>query len=290
MTSIFKTGSLFCFGLGYVAQHLFATLNQEGIRTQGTHRIGPLGFDGNSRNSQLIPAIQEASHILISIPPNDDGDQVLAHYADVLREATPSWIGYLSSTSIYGDHQGAWVDETSHCHPTSPNGKARLIAEQQWIESFHSVGLPIHIFRLSGIYGLGRSVFDTLKNGTAQNIIKQNHVFSRIHVDDIVKTLLTSIENPMPGEIYNVSDDLPASSSDVLSYACQISGLPCPEPVAFEKAILSPMGKGFYKDHKRVSNHKVKEKLGLTLAYPSYREGLQSILTSKLALKADSFK
>jgi nucleoside-diphosphate-sugar epimerase len=267
--------SLFCFGLGYVASHLSAAL-QGHMDVAGTHRQGPLTFDGTF-NPDLRPHIHKATHILISIPPNPEGDLVLAHYREALVQAQPVWIGYLSSTSVYGDHQGEWVNERADCHPTTPPGLLRLKAEQQWLNFQQETGLPIHIFRLAGIYGPGRSLFDDLKAGTARHVVKPGHVFSRIHVADIVQTLLASIAAPAPGEIYNVSDNLPTTSADALAYACQISGLPLPPPVPFEEAPLSQMGRWFYQDCKRSCNRKIKKKLGIVLRYPTYKEGLAAV-------------
>ena len=267
--------SLFCFGLGYVASHLSKAL-QGRMEVLGTHREGPLTFNGTF-NRDLLPPINKASHILVSIPPNADGDLVLAPYREALIHAQPTWIGYLSSISVYGDHQGAWVDETSDCHPTTPPGQQRLKAEQQWLELQRETGLPVHIFRLGAIYGPSRNQFVGLKDGTARHIVKPDHMFSRIHVADIVQALLKSMATPTPGEIYNVTDDQPTVSADALVYACQLSGYPFPPPVPFEEADLSQRNRWFYQDSKRSSNRKLKEKLGVTLRYPTYKEGLRGI-------------
>ena len=277
MTWTFKPDTLLCLGAGYVAQHLMAALHTQGMETKGTHRTGPLAFDGMSVNPDLIPLIQNTSHLLISIPPDQEGDRVLACYSQILEHTQPTWVGYLSSTSVYGDHAGDWVDENTPCIPSSPLSTARLRAEQQWMDMFHQYDLPVHIFRLAGIYGPGRSLFDTLKKGQAIHVKKPDHVFSRIHVDDIVQVLQASMACPKPGEIYNVSDDLPASSSDVLTFACRIAGIECPPHMTFEDAPLSSLARHFYQDCKRVSNQKMVSHLGVSLHYPTYKVGLTEI-------------
>ena len=265
--------NLFCFGLGYTAQHLrpfFPSIT--GTSRTKTHTT-VLFTDTPS----VQKSFEKVTHVLISIPPIESKDIVLIHYLDTLKKMPNlKWIGYLSATSVYGDHQGAWVDETSTCSPTTARGKERLNIENKWLNS----GLPIHIFRLAGIYGKGRSVFDRLKSKSINRIDKPGHLFSRIHVEDIARILKVSMSKPTPGEIFNVADDLPAESKELIEYACHLLKEPLPSLVPFEKADLSPMAREFYQDNKRVLNKKVKDFFSLHLKYPTYREGLLSLLNS----------
>lgn len=192
--------------------------------------------------------------------------------------ARTEWIGYLSTTGVYGDYKGAWVNEMSATHPTEPRSIARLVAEKQW----KSIGA--HIFRLAGIYGPMRNVFEKIQNGTAQRIDAGYHVSSRIHVEDIAQVLIASMQHPSPESIYNVADDLPCASADLVSYACELLGIKVPPPVALKEAGLSPMAYSFYQTSRRVDNSKIKKELGVVLRYPSYREGLQALMQSGTAL------
>ncbi len=252
---------LFCFGIGYVAKHLDpeATGSWRGEN-------GELTFDPQ--------ALQESTHILISIPPNENGDIVIQEYGGIISGLkNVQWIGYLSSTSVYGDQQGGYVDETTPCMPISQRAVNRYKAEQQWL----ALGVPIHIFRLSGIYGPGRSVFDSL----TVRINKPGHVFSRIHIDDIVQVLKASMKNPNAGSIYNLADDLPAESRDVIEFACGLARKPYPPLIEFENAELSPMAKSFYMEYRRVKNDKIKNELGINLKFPTFREGLMDIFRNQ---------
>ena len=186
-------------------------------------------------------------------------------------------MGYLSTTAVYGDHQGGWVDESTPVNPQSVRAVQRVLAERQWL----ATGLPVHIFRLAGIYGPGRGPFEKVRDGSARRIIKPGQVFSRIHVADIAATLLASIQRPDPGAIYNVCDDDPAPPEDVLSHAAALLGLPEPPAVAYDQADMTPMARSFYAESKRVRNDRIKTDLGLNLTYPSYREGLAALLTAQ---------
>lgn len=275
--------AFFIFGLGYVGQHFGRALLAEGWRVAGTTRtlnqaqsLKKQGFeaivwDGSTPIS--LQAWKGVTHVLVTIPPDEGGDVVLRHHN--FSHLSLSWVGYLSATSVYGDHQGAWVREDSALNPTSPRGRQRLLAETQWLAYKEQNPLfPLHIFRLSGIYGPGRSVLDSIRADSAQRVDKPGHVFSRIHVEDIVGILRASIDHPQPGETYNVADDKPAATADVIAFGCNILGLEVPPLIPFEEATLSPSLREFYADQKRVDNHKVKESLGVRLIYPTYKEGL----------------
>lgn len=220
------------------------------------------------------------THILSSIGPNADGDPFLASLeAEVIRVAPDlQWMGYLSTTAVYGDRHGAWVDETTEVVPTSERGNWRAAAEAQWQAI---PDLPLHIFRLAGIYGPGRGPFAKLMAGKARRIVKPGQVFSRIHVEDIAQVLLASIEHPNPGAIYNLCDDDPAPPQDVLGYAAELLDLPIPAEVPFDEAGMTPMARSFYGENKRVRNTRIKAELGVELLYPSYREGLRAVLAAE---------
>ena len=222
-------------------------------------------------------AIAAASHVLVSAAPEDGADPVLARHAPALLTARGlEWVGYLSTTGVYGDHDGAWIDEEAPRLPVSARGGDRVAAEDAWLAS----GLPAHVFRLSGIYGPGRSAFDRLRAGTARRVVKPGHVFNRIHGDDIAAALLASIERPNPGRAYNLADDAPAPGEEVIAHAARLLGVPVPPAVSFETAGMSPMARSFYAECKRVSNRRLKEELGVQLAHPDYRSGLAAILAA----------
>jgi nucleoside-diphosphate-sugar epimerase len=270
---------LFCFGLGFSAQFLARSLAVQNWTVTGTSRSGENGsliFDGTVR---LPPSVFEGvTHLLISVPPGEMGDPVLAcHRDDLLRLAgSLSWAGYLSTTGVYGDRSGEWVDETSALAPTTARGERRLAAEAAW----QDLGLPLHIFRLAGIYGPGRNQLISLLDGTAKRIVKAGQVFSRIHVDDIAGILAASIVRPNPGQIYNVCDDEPCPPQDVVAFAANLLNIPAPPAIPFDAAGLSPMARTFYAESKRVSNRRIKEELSYKLIYPTYREGLTALLAT----------
>ena len=268
---------LFCFGLGYSATFLSRTLMAKGWKISGSvtskEKQQRLSKDGYTPYLFMdIPqnAFATVTHLLHSIPPDSSGDPVLQHLPKL---QSLRWIGYLSTTGVYGNHQGGWVDETMPVNPPNDRSSYRARAEQEWQDT----GLPIHIFRLSGIYGPGRSAFDSIRNGTARRIDKPGQVFSRIHVEDIARVLQASIVRPNPGSIYNVADDFPCPQEEVISYACQLLGVTPPPLIPIEQADLSPMARSFYGANRRVSNDKIKKEFQLALKYPSYRDGLQSI-------------
>ena len=275
---------LFVFGLGYTASSLALRLRGEGWDVAGTCRgdsgraaleqagITIWAFDGTAP----LPAevLNGTTHILASIPPDPDDPALRHHAEDIARLPGLAWTGYLSTTSVYGVEDGGWVDEDTPCRPTSERGRRRLDAERGWAAQ------SAHIFRLSGIYGPGRSVLDQIRAGTAQRIVKPGQAFNRIHRDDIVTTLLASIARPVPGRIYNLADDLPAPSGDVVAQGCALLGVPPPPEIAFEAAELSPMARSFWADNKRIRNTRIRQELGVRLAYPTYREGLAAILAA----------
>ena len=242
--------------------------------------VEPLIFPG----TDPAPAIEAATHILVSAGPDADGDPILRDAAPLLEQAAGiAWLGYLSTTGVYGDHCGDWVDESTSLAPSTTRGRRRVEAEGAWSALAARANLPLHIFRLAGIYGPGRGPFAKVRAGTARRIIKPGQVFSRIHVDDIAKILSASIARPNPGAIYNVCDDDPAPPQDVIAYAAELLGLPVPEAVKFEDAELTPMARSFYAESKRVRNDRMKSDLCLTLKYPDYRAGLRALLTEEKA-------
>ena len=271
---------LLCFGFGYSARAL-ARMLRPVWTIVGTHRTGEpadrLAFD---RSHPLPPdAFAGVTHILVSVPPDEAGDPVSAqHAADIAAIPNLAWLGYLSTTGVYGDRGGAWVDETSELRPSGARGQRRVAAEAGWLTLHKNQGVPVHVFRLAGIYGSGRSAFDALRAGAAKRVDRPGQVFSRIHVDDLARMLLASIGKPRPGAIYNVCDDEPAAPTVVTAHAAALLGIEPPPLVPFETAGLSPMAKSFWDDNKRVSNALIKAELGVALRYPTYREGLAAIL------------
>lgn len=273
---------LFCFGYGFSAQAAARLWQSQGGRVIGTTRdasklkamraenIEALLFDTVPADSLLT-----AGAILSSVAPLDDGsDPVLARYGSVLAASAARWVGYLSTTGVYGEAEGGWIDETAPRAPTTDRGRRRVQAEDSWLALHHDHGLPVHLFRLSGIYGPGRSALQTVLSGRAQRIDKPGQVFNRIHVEDIAATLWASWEKPNPGSAYNLADDEPAPPQDVIAFACDLAGVPLPPLVPFEAAQLSPMARSFYAENKRLKNAKIKAELGVNLRFPTYREGL----------------
>lgn len=282
--------TLISFGHGYSARALARRLVPQGWTVFGTTRnpdkARALTAEGVTPilwpQGDLKAALAKASHILCSAGPESEGDPVLALLRDTIMRAAPrlQWVGYMSTTGVYGDLDGGWVDEDTPLAPTTQRGQMRLAAEREW----QSIpGLPLHIFRLAGIYGPGRGPFEKVRNGTARRIIKPGQVFSRIHVEDIAQVLDASIKQPHPGAVYNVCDDDPAPPQDVIGYAAELLGLPLPEAVAFDKADLTPMARSFYAENKRVKNDRIKAELGVSLIYPDYRHGLRALLAEEQA-------
>ncbi|PTM39980.1 SDR family oxidoreductase [Bosea sp. 124] len=245
-------------------------LSREGIRT--------LVFDGFAVSSFLAAAITEAEAVLVSVQPGEAGDPVLGRLAKDLATAPAlRWIGYLSTIGVYGDHGGAWIDETTAPRP-SFRSQVRLAIEQDWLALGERSGKAVQIFRLSGIYGPGRNPLVKLRQGKATRLVKPGQVFNRIHVDDIAGVLMASLQRPRHGAIYNVTDDEPAPPQDVVSFAADLAGMAPPPETPFDPAKLSPMAASFYGENKRVSNAVVKRELGYAFRYPSYREAMPVLL------------
>jgi nucleoside-diphosphate-sugar epimerase len=282
--------TLLSLGHGFSSDALARLLLPLGWRIIGTTRkpdkaaamaaqgVEPLIWPG----ADLAPALAAATHLLTSVAPDEGGDPVLAaHGAQIAAAGHLKWVGYLSTTGVYGHHGGDWVDESAPLNPATSRGAARVLAEAEWTSLCHDAGLPLHIFRLAGIYGPGRGPFEKVRNGTARRIIKPGQVFSRIHVDDIAQVLAASIARPNPGAIYNVCDNDPAPPEDVIAYAAELLGLPLPPAQAFDDAEMTPMARSFYAESKRVSNRRILQELGVTLTYPTYRSGLAALLAAE---------
>ncbi|MBE9554784.1 MAG: SDR family oxidoreductase [Proteobacteria bacterium] len=284
---------LFCFGMGYTAQALARRLASAGWLIAGTSRdanarqamagqgweIYP--FDEDLPLGHFVQAVAGTTHLMSSVPPGEVVDPVVAlHGADIAAMDSLQWAGYLSTTGVYGDRQGGEVDESSERIPASERGQRRVMAEDAWLDLWREHGIPVHIFRLAGIYGPGRNALETVRQGRARRIHRPGQVFGRIHLDDIVQTLLASIEQPNPGTAYNLADDEPAPPDEVIAYACGLLGVDPPPLQDFDKVKdgLSPMALSFYGESKRVSNKRIKEELGVSLKWPTYREGLKGLL------------
>ena len=284
------TYTLLSFGHGYSARALSHILLAQDWRVIGTTRnedkaVGLMNDGIEPRiwpGADMAPALNGATHLLISAAPDDAGDPVLAALHDEIaaRAGQFEWVGYLSTTGVYGDHGGDWVDETTPLTPSTKRGIARVQAESAWAAI---PDLPLHIFRLAGIYGPGRGPFAKVRAGTARRIIKADQVFSRTHVADIARVLAASIRNPNPGAVYNVCDNDPAAPQDVIGYAADLLGLPLLPAEDFEKAEMSPMARSFYAESKKVRNDRIKNELGVELLYPDYRSGLKALLAHELS-------
>lgn len=246
------------------------------IRAQG---LEASVFDGSSTPAELAAALDAATTILVSAPPGDAGDPLLNAPGFAALEMTRLHrILYLSTVGVYGDHGGGWVDETSELRPVSQRSRQRVAAEQAWMEFAEKRGLDLGIFRLSGIYGPGRSAIDNLRAGTARRIVKPGQVFNRIHVGDIAGAVAMALRHTGPLGVFNLTDDEPCPPQDVVAHAAGLLGLEPPPEITFEQADLSAMGRSFYGENKRVSNAKIKRELGYAFRYPTYREGLAACL------------
>ncbi|WP_335947522.1 SDR family oxidoreductase [Salipiger bermudensis] len=282
------TKRLLSLGHGYSAQALARQLLPQGWTVIGTTRdpakaerfraegVVPLLWD----RMAVEEALGRVSHVLISAGPDSDGDPSLRLCGPAMAEraAQLDWVGYLSTTGVYGDHGGGWVDEDTPLTPGTRRGAMRLAAEDAWRAI---PDLPLHIFRLAGIYGPGRGPFAKVRAGTARRIVKPGQVFSRIHVEDIAQVIEASIRQPDPGAVYNLCDDDPAPPQDVILHAAELLGVTPPPEEPFDSAEMGAMARSFYAESKRVSNRRIKEELGVRLYYPDYRAGLAALLASE---------
>ena len=294
---------LFVFGFGYSARAVVRRLGPRLEKAWGTTRnskgleairalgVNPILFEARpsplpvpptqgGRESRVAAALAEATHVLVSIPPDAFGDPVLNTFRKELIRTKPTSIAYLSTVGVYGDHNGAWVDETSECRPVSVRSRQRLAAEEEWRSFSAESAIPVAIIRLAGIYGPGRGPFEKIRQGTARRIVKSGQVFNRIHVDDIAAIVEAAFDRRAEG-VFNGVDDEPAPPEDVLSYAAELLRMPPPPETPFGGAELSPMARSFYGENKRVRNDKIKPELGVRLAYPTYREGLRGVLEAE---------
>jgi len=285
------TPTLLCLGYGYTARHVGALAMADGWKVKGTTRspekadalnaegVAPILW-GETLDTHTFEGVDA---VLVSAPPDANGcpalraagEAIAAHAGDI------SWIGYLSTNGVYGDHDGAWVDENTTPRPTTERSRRRLSAETAWRAFGEAADIPVVIFRLPGIYGPGRSVFDRIRAGAAQRIFKEGQVFSRAHVEDIACVIKASLDHPEAGTLFNIADDAPSPPQDVIEHACEFIGVAPPPLVPIEDANLSEMARSFYQDNKRVDNSRMKEALGVELLYPSYTEGLRAILETE---------
>jgi nucleoside-diphosphate-sugar epimerase len=282
------TGTLLSFGHGYSAQALARRLLPQGWRVIGTTRRAEKAdtIMGGGMEAVVWPgedlgfALDAATHLLVSAAPDAGGDPVLRQLRGEIaaRAGQFAWVGYLSTTGVYGDNAGGWVDEESPLTPATERGRARVAAEAEWAAI---PGLPLHVFRLAGIYGPGRGPFEKVRQGTARRIVKPGQVFSRIHVEDIAQVLDASIARPHPGRVYNLCDDDPAPPEDVIAHAARLLGLPVPPAEDFETAEMTPMARSFYAESKKVRNSRIKQELGVKLLFPDYRAGLEALLAAE---------
>lgn len=279
---------LFCFGLGYSALTLARLLRSKGWEVAGTcqteerrEALRAAGIDEIHLFDRTRPLPDAARllagfpYLLSSIPPDAAGDPVIDTHGNDLAGLTGlSWVGYLSTTGVYGDRDGGWVDEDSPLRPVSERGRRRILAEAAW----RSLHLPLHIFRLPGIYGPGRSAIDAVRDGTARRIDRPGQVFCRIHVADLARALEASMAAPRPGSVYNICDDEPAPPAEIVAFACSLLGVPPPPLLPLEEAGLSPMARSFWAESKRVSNARMKRELDFRLLFADYRAGLRDIM------------
>lgn len=284
-TQGYPAGVFLFFGLGYVARALLPTVQRLGFEIYATVRtqeqakncralnVIPLMFNG-AVTADLAAALRKTTHILSSVPPSQHGDPIVQVLGENLRANANNtvWAGYLSATSVYGHRNGQWVFEDELLRPSTDRGRRRVIAELDWCES----GLPVHIFRLSGIYGTGRNALKTIQKGNAKAIVKDGHITNRIHVDDIASALAASLDCPDPLRVYNLSDGTPSPPQDVLNFAAQLLATTVPN-TPYEKAKLSPLARSFYQDERRISNTRAQNQLHWRPRYPSYKEGLSAI-------------
>lgn len=277
---------LVCLGFGYCAQALARAAAGEFAWIVGTTRRPERERDLASDGFPVVPfgdprLLDGTTHLLISAPPETAGDPVLAALGGAIgRLSGVEWIGYLSTTGVYGDRRGGWVSEEDAPNPGQARSRLRLAAERDWLAFGDTQGIPVHIFRLAGIYGPGRNVLDRLRAGSARRIVKPGQVFSRVHVEDVATVLRASIARPQTGRIYNVADDEPSSQQETIAFAADLLGIAPPPEEPFDTAELSALARSFYSECRRVRNGRIKQELGVALRYPTYREGLSSLAAS----------
>jgi nucleoside-diphosphate-sugar epimerase len=281
---------VFCFGFGQVAQYFVRKAIKEkkilelNITSRKKSQISKFEgldlnsyeFNENKIDENIKTKIKEADFILVSIPPANDEDIVVKNFKEIIKKTNTNWITYLSATSVYGNHEGGWVNEDSETKPTSTSGIKRLKAEKQWLKFSNENNLPLQIFRLSGIYSAENNILKRLISGQARIVKKNNHFFSRVHVEDIANILFISMKKFKKNEIYNISDDKPAPQEEIASYGSKLLKIKSPELFELED-LEDGMLKDFYKDSKKVDNQKVKKFFGYQLTYPTYKEGLDKI-------------
>ncbi len=283
--------NLFVFGLGFSARHFseserarFGTVRGTVTEAARAERLAAetgftlRAFGPETDDSRIAEDLADTDILLVSAPPGPGGDTALNRYREAIAGSRIGWIGYLSTIGVYGDQNGAWIDESTPATPKSARSRERLAVEEAWLAFGRETGKAVQVFRLSGIYGPGRNPIVKLRDGRTQRIVKPGQVFNRIHVADIAATLAASIARPRNGAVYNVTDDEPAPPQTVIEYAAELTGLPLPPAVDFETADLSPMARSFYGENKRVRNRLIREELGVRLAFPTYREGLAALV------------
>lgn len=293
--------NLFAFGLGYSVRQFLGLYRERFTEIGGTVRspekaramafegIQAYRFDGTGYDPAIFERIARTDALLVSVPPASETDPVLEHFAEAIASAPRlRWLGYLSTVGVYGDADGAWVDETTPPNPATLRSRHRIAAERQWLALGESAPFAVQIFRLAGIYGPGRNALVKIADGTAKRIVKKGQVFNRIHTADIAQVLMASIERPNRNAIYNVADDEPGPPQDVIAYAAGLLGREPPPEVSFEEADQTPMARSFYSDNKRVRNTRIKTELGVRLHYPTYREGLQALLEAGVRLRGSA--
>lgn len=281
---------LFAFGLGYCAMHFIDRCGERFEAIAGTVRgmaraaaltadgVRAYGFGPDCEDPEIVERATEADVLLVSVPPGVSVDPVLSRFGRrIAGSRRRQTIVYLSTIGVYGDHRGAWVDETSVPNPSSTRSQARLQAERSWAAIGKERAKKTHILRLAGIYGPGRNALAGLKRGTARRVVKENQVFNRVHVEDVARAIDAAIAHEGRGAIWNVSDDAPAPPQDVVTYAAMLMGIEPPPEQDFATAELSPLARSFYAENKRASNRRLREELGVDLAFPTYRVGLDAL-------------
>ncbi|MEP2705759.1 MAG: SDR family oxidoreductase [Roseibium sp.] len=280
---------LFVFGVGFSSKAFIEEVRKDFDWIGGTTRtpekaddlrangIEPFLFDGEKSGEGIADALKQATHILVSIGPNEAGDPAFNQHGDNIAASKANWIGYLSTVGVYGNHDGDWVDETTQCKPVSVRSKQRVAAEETWLNFSKTNDIPVQIFRLSGIYGPGRNALENFKKGRARRLVKPGQVFNRIHVSDIAGAVSAAMTEPTT-RIFNITDDEPAPPQDVVTFAADLLGLAPPPEIPFETADLTPMARSFYGENKRVSNQRIKDEFGYKFRHPNYRTALKSLL------------